>query len=63
MSAPRSRRRTILHALLEGMCAAARDWDCHLLLGCGLGLRIGAVASAPAWPMLVPEANVVLVGP
>jgi signal transduction histidine kinase/DNA-binding response OmpR family regulator/ABC-type sugar transport system substrate-binding protein len=53
----------ILHALLGGMYAAARDQDCDLLLGCGLGLRIGAIASAPAWPILLPHADFVPVGP
>ena len=24
------------HALLQGICAAAREYDCNLLLGCGI---------------------------
>lgn len=53
-----------LDPLLQGMCQAGRDLGCQLLLGCGMG---SSAASSdplrPAWPLPLPEADFVPVGP
>ena len=53
-----------LDPLLNGMCLAAQRLDCHLLLGCGLG--ISAATSdplRPAWPIPTPGTDFVPIGP
>src|SRR5687767_5389687 len=50
-------------ALLKGICAAARDRNCNLLLGCGLSLPGSPRASRSAWAVPGPNADFVPVGP
>jgi hypothetical protein len=51
------------HALLQGVCAAARDHDCNLLIGCGISLPGSSRASRTAWPVPGPSLDFVPVGP
>jgi signal transduction histidine kinase/DNA-binding response OmpR family regulator/ABC-type sugar transport system substrate-binding protein len=44
------------HTLLQGICAAARERDCNLLLGCGISLPASPLESRTVWP--VPGAGV-----
>jgi signal transduction histidine kinase/DNA-binding response OmpR family regulator len=37
------------HTLLRGICAAARESDCNLLIGCGISLPGSPLASRAAW--------------
>jgi len=37
------------HALLQGVCAAARESGCNLLIGCGISLPGSPLASRTAW--------------
>src|SRR5512143_2893831 len=49
--------------LLQGICAAARDRHCNLLLGCGIGLPATPRGSRTAWATPGPNADFVPVGP
>ena len=49
--------------LLQGICAAARDRHCNLLLGCGIGLPATPRGSRTAWATPGPGADFVPVGP
>ena len=49
--------------LLQGICAAARDRNCNLLLGCGIGLPSTPRGSRTAWATPGPNADFVPVGP
>ena len=49
--------------LLQGICAAARDRNCNLLLGCGIGLPATPRGSRTAWATPGPTADFVPVGP
>jgi signal transduction histidine kinase/AraC-like DNA-binding protein len=51
------------HALLQGVCAAARDHDCNLLIGCGISLPGSSRASRTAWPVPGSDMDFVPVGP
>lgn len=51
------------HTLLQGICAAAREHDCNLLLGCGIGLPGSPRASRTAWAVLGAGVDFVPVGP
>jgi len=44
------------HTLFQGICAAAREQDCNLLLGCGMSLPASPRASRTVWA--VPGAGV-----
>lgn len=50
-------------ALLQGICAAAREAGCHLLLGCGIGLPAAPRSTRTAWAIPGPTADFVPVGP
>ncbi len=49
--------------LLQGICAAARDHDCNLLLSCGIGLPATPRGSRTAWAIPGPNVDFVPVGP
>jgi hypothetical protein len=49
--------------LLQGICAAAREHDCNLLLGCGISLPASPCASRTAWTVPGAGVNFVPVGP
>ena len=49
--------------LLQGICAAARDHRCNLLLGCGIGLPSTPRGSRTAWATAGPHADFVPIGP
>ncbi len=49
--------------LLQGICAATRDRNCNLLLGCGIGLPATPRGSRTAWATPGPNADFVPVGP
>jgi DNA-binding LacI/PurR family transcriptional regulator len=52
------------HALIRGVCSAASDFACNLLLACGVGPQANERAGAPAWPSLAEKsAGFVPVGP
>ena len=51
------------HVLFQGICAAARDRDCNLLLGCGIGLPDSPRASRTVWAAPGPGVDFVPVGP
>jgi signal transduction histidine kinase/DNA-binding LacI/PurR family transcriptional regulator/AraC-like DNA-binding protein len=51
------------HALLQGVCAAARDHDCHLLISCGMSLPGSPRASRTAWAVPGADMDFVPVGP
>jgi signal transduction histidine kinase/DNA-binding response OmpR family regulator len=49
--------------LLQGICAAARDRQCNLLLSCGIGLPATPRGSRTAWAIPGPGVDFVPVGP
>jgi signal transduction histidine kinase/DNA-binding LacI/PurR family transcriptional regulator/DNA-binding response OmpR family regulator len=51
------------HTLLQGVCAAARELDCNLLLGCGISLPATPLESRTAWPVLGADVDFIPVGP
>jgi len=51
------------HALLKGVCAAARDHNCNLLIGCGISLPGSPRASRTAWSVPGVGMDFVPVGP
>ncbi|MBN1978680.1 MAG: substrate-binding domain-containing protein [Anaerolineae bacterium] len=51
------------HTLLQGVCAAARERDCNLLLGCGISLPASPLASRTVWPVPGTGVDFVPVGP
>lgn len=55
---------SFLAELLEGICAAAQEKDCNLLLSCGLS-HIGILEGSnhPAWPQPSPDDDFLPVGP
>lgn len=53
-----------LNPIFRGICQAAADLGCNLLLGCGLGPTASASdPMRPAWPYLSPETDFVPIGP
>ena len=51
------------HILLQGICAAARERDCNLLLGCGISLPASPRESRTVWPVPGAGVDFVPVGP
>jgi signal transduction histidine kinase/DNA-binding LacI/PurR family transcriptional regulator/DNA-binding response OmpR family regulator len=51
------------HTLFQGICAAAREHDCHLLLGCGISLPASPRASRTAWAVPGAAVDFIPVGP
>lgn len=51
------------HTFLRGVCAAARDQDCNLLIGCGISLPGSPRASRTAWAVPGENVDFVPVGP
>src|SRR5579859_122125 len=51
------------HTLLQGICAAARDEACSLLIGCGMSLPSSPRASRTAWAVPGAGVDFVPVGP
>jgi signal transduction histidine kinase/DNA-binding LacI/PurR family transcriptional regulator/AraC-like DNA-binding protein len=51
------------HTLLQGICAAARERDCNLLLGCGIGLPASPRESRTVWAVPGEGVDFVPVGP
>lgn len=51
------------HILLQGICAAAREVDCNLLIGCGISLPGSPRASRTAWAVPGENVDFVPVGP
>lgn len=51
------------HILLQGICAAAREHDCNLLIGCGISLPGSPRASRTAWAVPGENVDFVPVGP
>jgi signal transduction histidine kinase/AraC-like DNA-binding protein len=49
--------------LLHGIRAAARAYDCNLLLACGVGPASAPFEGPAAWPIALPHTNFVPVGP
>lgn len=53
-----------LAPVFRGISHAARDLECNLLLGCGIGPSASpADPLRPAWPVLTPEVDFVPIGP
>jgi len=53
-----------LNPIFRGICQAATDLGCNLLLGCGLGPTASASDPLrPAWPVLSSETDFVPIGP
>jgi signal transduction histidine kinase/DNA-binding response OmpR family regulator/ABC-type sugar transport system substrate-binding protein len=50
------------HALVKGICAAARDHSCGLLIGAGVSTVSDRASWRTAWPVPIPEADFVPVG-
>ena len=51
------------HTLLQGICAAARERDCNLFLGCGISLPASPRGSRTVWPVPGTGVDFVPVGP
>jgi signal transduction histidine kinase/CheY-like chemotaxis protein len=51
------------HALIQGVCAAAGDNDCNLLIGCGISLPDSPLASRTAWSVPGPKMDFIPIGP
>jgi signal transduction histidine kinase/AraC-like DNA-binding protein/ABC-type sugar transport system substrate-binding protein len=51
------------HELIRGICAAARDHGCNLLIGAGISAGADTRRSRPAWPVFGPDTDFVPVGP
>ncbi|MBN1873114.1 MAG: substrate-binding domain-containing protein [Anaerolineae bacterium] len=54
---------SFLHQIYRGVDAAARDNDCNVLMAYGIGSPRNITLGRPAWPLLIPEADFVPVGP
>jgi signal transduction histidine kinase/DNA-binding response OmpR family regulator/ABC-type sugar transport system substrate-binding protein len=54
---------TFLNHIFRGILSAADDRECDLLLACGVGSPRDVGLGRPAWPVLLPEADFVPVGP
>ncbi len=54
---------TFLGQIFRGILSAASDRDCDVFLACGVGLPRNMGLGRPAWPVLLPEADFVPVGP
>lgn len=54
---------TFLSHIFRGILAAAQEYDCHLLLACGIGSPRDVGLGRPAWPLLLPDADFIPVGP
>ncbi len=53
---------TLLGPIVQGICKAARDHDCNILIAGGV-VSSFAPETHPAWPFLSPEVDFVPVGP
>jgi len=51
------------HSLVRGICAAARDRRCRLLISAGVSANVGREKWRTAWPVPAPGADFVPVGP
>jgi signal transduction histidine kinase/DNA-binding LacI/PurR family transcriptional regulator/CheY-like chemotaxis protein len=51
------------HAFIQGVCAAAEEKDCNLLVGCGISLPGSPLASRTAWSVSEPNADFIPIGP
>jgi hypothetical protein len=51
------------HTLLQGICAAAHEQDCNLLLSCGISLPASPRASRTVWAVPGAGVDFVPVGP
>lgn len=51
------------HTLFQGICAAAREQGCNLLLGCGMSLPASPRASRTVWAVPGPGVDFCPVGP
>ncbi len=51
------------HTLFQGICAAAREHDCNLLLSCDIGLPGSPRASRTVWAVSGAGVDFVPVGP
>ncbi len=52
-----------IHTLLKGVCAAASEKDCNLLIGCGVALPGSPRASRTVWAVPGPGMDFVPVDP
>src|ERR1041384_3395269 len=53
-----------LAPVFRGISRAAQDLGCNVLLGCGIGLSARPTdPMRPAWPVPLPEADFVPIGP
>jgi signal transduction histidine kinase/AraC-like DNA-binding protein len=60
-----------LEPVYRGICMAAQELDCNVLLGCGMGSwtgnaqspTLGSESPRPAWPLLSPDSDFVPIGP
>jgi signal transduction histidine kinase/DNA-binding LacI/PurR family transcriptional regulator/CheY-like chemotaxis protein len=51
------------HSLIQGINAAAAEWDCNLLLGCGFSVTGKSPQRRSFWPVPSPGVDFVPVGP
>ncbi len=56
-------RRSFPDSLLRGIQAAARDYQCNLLIACGIGASTSPAVTRPAWPVVSPDVDFIPVGP
>jgi signal transduction histidine kinase/DNA-binding LacI/PurR family transcriptional regulator/AraC-like DNA-binding protein/response regulator of citrate/malate metabolism len=56
-------RHSFPDTLLRGIDAAARDYQCNLLVACGISAPTSPTATRPAWPVLAADSAFVPVGP
>jgi signal transduction histidine kinase/AraC-like DNA-binding protein/ABC-type sugar transport system substrate-binding protein len=54
---------TFLSPMFRGILSAGMDRGCDVFLACGVGLPRDVGLGRPAWPVLLPEADFVPVGP
>src|SRR4030067_259125 len=54
---------SFLDHVFRGIQANAQEHDCNLFLACGMGPSRAISFGRPAWPILVPEADFLPVGP
>jgi signal transduction histidine kinase/AraC-like DNA-binding protein/ABC-type sugar transport system substrate-binding protein len=53
-----------LAPIFRGICRAAQETNCNILIGCGLGLTANVADLArPAWPEFAPNVDFVPIGP
>ncbi|HNB51925.1 MAG TPA: hypothetical protein PK530_08290, partial [Anaerolineales bacterium] len=53
-----------LEPVFRGISRAAQDFQCNLLLGCGIGSSASVTDPLrPAWPVAYPDTDFVPVGP